>query len=66
MKKCPKCKTVYVDGSETCRFCNVKLIDMDEPEGKENGKGIVSVIIYTFIFIAFIMGLYFLASLLIK
>ena len=66
MKKCPKCKTVYIDGSEACRFCNEKLIAMDEPVQKENGRGIVSVIIYTFIFIAFIMGLYFLASLLIK
>ena len=66
MKKCPKCKTVYVDGSEVCRFCGERLVDMEEPDSSKDGKGVISAIIYTFIFIAFIMGLYFLASLLIK
>lgn len=67
MKRCPKCKTIYIDDSTVCRYCSAPLVNIDEPKNTNSGGNkIVSVIIYTFIFILFIMGLYFLASALIS
>ena len=65
MKKCPKCKTVFLDDSVICPYCNTKL-DSDKNkkfmEPPEKGTGIFAVLIYTALFILFIMGLYYLIS----
>lgn len=34
MKHCPKCRTEYRDGFDTCADCNLHLVDNDLPEEK--------------------------------
>ncbi len=63
MKKCPKCKTVYLDDEKTCRKCGVLLIE-PETEEKKKSTSVLPVLIYTFIFILFIMAMYFVVYLL--
>lgn len=65
MKKCPKCKTVFLDDSVKCPYCNANLqSDEDKKivEPPEKGSGIFAVLIYTALFILFIMGIYYLIS----
>jgi len=62
MKVCPICGIEYSDKAEFCKKCETVLIQKPEPQAKvpTNYKRLFLMILYTFLFIAFIAGIYFL------
>lgn len=69
MKVCPICGIEYSDKAEFCKKCETVLIEKPEPQAKipTNYKRLFLMILFTFLFIGFIMAMYtFLGHLMLK
>ncbi len=62
IKICPVCGLEYSEKAEFCKKCEAALIEKPKNTGKipTNYKRLFLMVLYTFLFIGFIMGLYIL------
>lgn len=61
MKVCPICAVEYSDNAQFCKKCETVLIEKPKQQEKVDTdyKRLFLMVLYTFLFISFIAGLYF-------